>query len=249
VDYNTISQRFFRPERPRLLEALECVLNRAPNPALLGKELMSLKHKDASFGSGRAAWASLASRDLIPISWVDDPKRLFHQGSHKDLRSHPSPLLSVLLASDVQGVVTVENLAREALARGRLWGRAVPSRVLWRMSRALPHFDHDHLGEMPLGEDLSEWSQGRRRQFPVPLIQRNTENVPLSEEVEAYFKREVLPHASDAWIDHEKTKVGYEIPFNRHFYVFEPPRSLSDIDTELKACTDRILKMIGGLQS
>jgi type I restriction enzyme M protein len=42
--------------------------------------------------------------------------------------------------------------------------------------------------------------------------------------VEAYFKREVLPHAPDAWIDHEKTKVGYEIPFNRHFYVFEPPR-------------------------
>ena len=44
-------------------------------------------------------------------------------------------------------------------------------------------------------------------------------NVPLSESVDAYFKREVLPHAPDAWIDHEKTKVGYEIPFNRHFYV------------------------------
>ena len=44
------------------------------------------------------------------------------------------------------------------------------------------------------------------------------------EDVDAYFKREVLPHAPDAWIDHEKTKVGYEIPFNRHFYVFEPPR-------------------------
>jgi type I restriction enzyme M protein len=41
--------------------------------------------------------------------------------------------------------------------------------------------------------------------------------------VEEYFKREVLPHAPDAWIDHDKTKVGYEIPFNRHFYVFTPP--------------------------
>ena len=76
---------------------------------------------------------------------------------------------------------------------------------------------------------------------------RDTENVPLAEDVQAYFEREVLPHAPDAWIDHEKTKVGYEIPFNRHFYVFEPPRELSVIDAELKACTDRILAMIGGL--
>jgi type I restriction enzyme M protein len=76
---------------------------------------------------------------------------------------------------------------------------------------------------------------------------RDTENVPLSEDVETYFKREVLPHAADAWIDHEKTKVGYEIPFNRHFYVFQPPRPLSEIDAELKGVTDRILTMIGEL--
>jgi len=76
---------------------------------------------------------------------------------------------------------------------------------------------------------------------------RDTENVPLSEEVEVYFKREVLPHAPDAWIDHEKTKVGYEIPFNRHFYVFKPPRPLAEIDAELKGVTDKILTMIGGL--
>ena len=75
---------------------------------------------------------------------------------------------------------------------------------------------------------------------------RDTENVPLSEDVEAYFHREVLPHAPDAWIDHEKTKVGYEIPFNRHFYVFKPPRSLAEIDKDLKGVTDRILKMMGG---
>lgn len=78
---------------------------------------------------------------------------------------------------------------------------------------------------------------------------RDTENVPLSEDVEVYFKREVLPHAPDAWIDHEKTKVGYEIPFNRHFYVFKPPRPLAEIDAELKGVTDKILTMIGGLSA
>jgi type I restriction enzyme M protein len=76
---------------------------------------------------------------------------------------------------------------------------------------------------------------------------RDTENVPLSEEVETYFQREVLPHVPDAWIDQEKTKVGYEIPFNRHFYVFEPPRDLAEIDAELKECMGRISKMIAEL--
>ena len=78
---------------------------------------------------------------------------------------------------------------------------------------------------------------------------RDTENVPLADDVESYFQREVLPHAPDAWIDHDKTKVGFEIPFNRHFYVFEPPRPLAEIDAELKQCTDRILTMIAGLSA
>ena len=78
---------------------------------------------------------------------------------------------------------------------------------------------------------------------------RDTENVPLHEDVATYFKREVLPHAPDAWIDHEKTRVGYEIPFNRHFYVFKPPRPLAEIDAELKQSTDRILEMIKGLSA
>ena len=76
---------------------------------------------------------------------------------------------------------------------------------------------------------------------------RDTENVPLNENIEKYFAREVLPHAPDAWIDYEKNRVGYEIPFNRQFYVFEPPRPLSEIDAQLKETTERILKMIQGM--
>jgi type I restriction enzyme M protein len=83
-------------------------------------------------------------------------------------------------------------------------------------------------------------------QQPDPEL-RDTETVPLLEDVETYFEREVLPHAPDAWIDRDKTRTGYEIPFNRHFYVFEPPRPLAEIDTELRKTTDRILAMIGGL--
>ena len=100
----------------------------------------------------------------------------------------------------------------------------------------------DEEGKVVLGE------KGKQKGKPqADSALRDTENVPLSEDVEAYFKREVLPHAPDAWIDEDKTKVGYEIPFNRHFYVFEPPRLLAEIDAELKVVTDRIKAMIEGL--
>ena len=100
----------------------------------------------------------------------------------------------------------------------------------------------DEKGKVVLG------LKGKQKGKPQPDSSlRDTENVPLGEDVEAYFRREVLPHSPDAWIDHEKTKVGYEIPLNRHFYVFKPPRDLAEIDAELKDVTGRILKMIGGL--
>lgn len=104
--------------------------------------------------------------------------------------------------------------------------------------------ERDDAGQVVLG------LKGKAKGKPVANTSlRDTENVPLSEDVDAYFKREVLPHAPDAWIDAEKTKVGYEIPFNRHFYVFKPPRPLAEIDAELKGVTDRILSMIGGLSA
>ena len=105
--------------------------------------------------------------------------------------------------------------------------------------------------ERPLRDEAGQVVVGQKGKAKgKPMVDsslRDTENVPLSEDVQAYFEREVLPHVGDAWIDHEKTKVGYEIPFNRHFYVFTPPRSLEVIDAELKQATDRILEMIGGL--
>ena len=95
---------------------------------------------------------------------------------------------------------------------------------------------------------LGDQVKGKQQGKPQPDSSlRDTENVPMKEAVEAYFAREVKPHAPDAWIDTEKTRVGYEIPFNRHFYVFEPPRPLEVIDAELKLVTDRIKAMIEGL--
>ena len=73
---------------------------------------------------------------------------------------------------------------------------------------------------------------------------RDTETVPLREDVAEYIAREVLPHMPDAWVDESKTKVGYEIPLNRHFYVYEPPRPLEEIESDLQALEQEIAGLL-----
>jgi type I restriction enzyme M protein len=85
---------------------------------------------------------------------------------------------------------------------------------------------------------------GRGSGFEADADLRDFENVPLTENVEAYFEREVKPHVPDAWMDRSKDKFGYEINFNRHFYVFSPPRALAVIDVELKAAEDEIVRLL-----
>jgi len=73
---------------------------------------------------------------------------------------------------------------------------------------------------------------------------RDTENVPLGEDEETYFKRNVLPYMPDAWTDSEKTRIGYEIPFARYFYKYVPPRSLKAIDSDLDEVTSELVRAL-----
>ena len=87
---------------------------------------------------------------------------------------------------------------------------------------------------------------------PDPEL-RDTERVPLTECVEDFFEREVMPHVPDAWIDQTKHDtrdakvgvVGYEINFNRHFYRYTPPRPLEDIERDIRAIEADIMRMLG----
>ena len=65
--------------------------------------------------------------------------------------------------------------------------------------------------------------------------------------IDAYMAAEVLPHVHDAWVDHTKTKVGYEIPINRHFYVYKPPRPLTEIEADIQALEGEIAGLLKGL--
>jgi type I restriction enzyme M protein len=86
-------------------------------------------------------------------------------------------------------------------------------------------------------------TDSRGKQEPDSEL-RDTENVPLKEKIEDYFTREVLPHVPDAWIDERKTKIGYEIPLNRHFYRYEPPRPLEEIESDIKSLETEILALL-----
>lgn len=118
-------------------------------------------------------------------------------------------------------------------------------------SKYVKDFDGDDFGyttitvERPLRDEAGNIllsTKGRTKGQPQPdATLRETENVPLKENIQEYFKLEVLPHAPDAWIDESKSKIGYEIPFTRHFYEYKPPRSLASIDLDLK-------KVIGEIQ-
>lgn len=77
---------------------------------------------------------------------------------------------------------------------------------------------------------------------------RDTENVPWDEDADAYFTREVLPYAPEAWIDHAKTKEGAEIPFTRHFYQYVPPRPLEEIDRDLESAMADLRAMLTAVE-
>jgi type I restriction enzyme M protein len=85
---------------------------------------------------------------------------------------------------------------------------------------------------------------GRDEGYEPDADLRDFENVPLKDDINAYFEREVRPHVPDAWMDRSKDKVGYEINFNRHFYRYTPPRPLEEIDAELKQAEEEIMRLL-----
>lgn len=78
----------------------------------------------------------------------------------------------------------------------------------------------------------------------VDTSARDTENIPLAKDIDEYFEQEVKPHVPRAWLDRKKDKIGYEIPFNRYFYEYTPPRDLELIDADLQKVTKEILDLL-----
>ena len=115
-----------------------------------------------------------------------------------------------------------------------------------------------HLSEHDDEAEICKHASGKDKGQPEanPDL-RDYENVPLTEHIQDYFVREVLPHVPDAWIDTSKVDerdqevgiVGYEIPFNRHFYEYQPPRELAEIDAELDLVSAEIMQLLQEVHS
>jgi type I restriction enzyme M protein len=114
-------------------------------------------------------------------------------------------------------------------------------------------FDNEDFGyrritvERPLRDDKSEIVKDKKGKIQADANLRDFEDVPLKKDVDEYFNREVLPHVPDAWIDHSRTKIGYEINFTKYFYQYKPLRRLADIRDDILALeneTDGMIKTL-----
>jgi type I restriction enzyme M protein len=143
-------------------------------------------------------------------------------------------VLGVLEALDASKVYKSRPAFEKALKAGaKARGLSIPAPVHKAILAALS--ERDETAEVCLVNGQPE---------PDPDL-RDCENVPLTENIAEYMAREVLPHVPNAWVDESKTKVGYEIPFTRHFYVYEPPRPLAVIEKEIRELEAEIQGMLG----
>lgn len=182
------------------------------------------------------AFANLAVSKKRDAEARDEEERLGRQHQEQILE-----LLRVMMSRLIRNRAEFEIELREA---ARTAGVKLPVAAKKAILSALSERDQE--------AEICRDSNGEPE--PDPEL-RDYENVPLRENVEAYFEREVRPHVPDAWINTDKKCrdkrdgkvgiVGYEINFNRYFYTYEPPRPLEEIDADIKALEAEILEMLG----
>lgn len=168
---------------------------------------------------------------LVESKKKDEAKR---QADIEAGRQEQAQYLAVLKALDGSKLykdraVFLKDLKRKAKAQGVKF----PAPILKAMVSTLG--ERDETAEICKDKDGNPEPDSDLRDY---------ENVPLTDDIEEYMAREVLPHVPDAWVDESKTKIGYEIPFTRHFYEYEPPRPLGEIETEIRDLEEEIRGML-----
>ncbi|MDP5182247.1 class I SAM-dependent DNA methyltransferase [Blastococcus sp. BMG 814] len=190
-------------------------------------------------------WTITVERPLR-LNFACTPERIDRALASKPLKSiDPVQLLAALEAFGTETYINREAFLKALspiLGQHRVLVTTAQRKALWLA-----------LGEQDDTADICRDKSGNPE--PDPAL-RDTENVPFpyngnadgadgrDATIEAYFNTEVLPHAPGAWVDTAKTKVGFEIPFTRTFYKYQPPRSLEEIDADLEARIARVLQML-----
>jgi type I restriction enzyme M protein len=158
--------------------------------------------------------------------------------------------------ADVRNAIidTLNSFTENKLLSRELFHKKLVSKLTpYKISAAQLKLITKHLSEQ---DDEAEICKVKGKVEANPDL-RDNENVPLKQSVQSYFESEVIPHVPDAWIDENKVDskdgevgiVGYEIPFNRHFYEYQPPRALAKIDADLDAVSADIMKLLQEVHS
>ncbi len=212
------------PERIAKLEAQTAFANLAK----------SKKRKDAA-AAEREAEAGRAQQQAIRSAL----ESLAHKGRYQDRAKFEAEMLAAAKAGQIKIPAPVKKAIFAAL------GERDPDAEACRDSKGRPEPDSElrDTENIPLPPGTT---------LPLPMdFGPNKPNDRLIEamrgDIEAYIAREVLPHVPDAWVDFEKTKVGYEIPINRHFYVYKPPRPLAEIEADIVRLEGEIRGLLEGL--
>jgi type I restriction enzyme M protein len=194
-----------------------------------------------------AYWTVTVERPL-QLRFECTPETISAVAEHKTL-GKMTGLTEALKAFGDEPYLNREKFNRELAGHLRDHGvnlTAAQRKALWQV-----------IGVHEETADICLHTSGARKGEPEPdPALRDTENVPfgwdghpktheaLGVTVQAYFDAEVKPHVDNAWIDWDKTKTGYDIPFTRHFYTYELPRPLEEIDADLNRVVGEILQML-----
>ena len=171
---------------------------------------------------------SKKKKDKARLEEIESGKR--RQAEIRELLAHFAKAHGTLLYKDRKAFL---RDLREADRAGNVWLSTPEIKAV--------------IGALSERDETAEICRDRRgNPEPDPDL-RDTESVPLKEGIAEYFKREVLPHVPDAWIDENKTKVGYEIPLNRHFYRYVPPRPLEVIEADIKTLELEIMELLANV--
>lgn len=164
----------------------------------------------------------------LPAKGASDAVEALHQTQRR--QAAVLAVLRSLLGTSTASGKEMTNLVNKAFVAAGISRDAKVDKAI-RDAIALP----DPNGEL----------QTDRKGEPLPDADlRDNESVPLGEDINDYMSREVLQHVPDAWVDEAKTKIGYEIPFTRHFYVYAPPRPLAEIDADIRSIEDEIRNLL-----
>lgn len=215
---------------------------------LVKADFPDLKEKQVKDLLNRKVW--LAQEELLKKA--EALAKVIGKKQHDDFNAFDEVLQKALKKADV----TLEAKEKKQLIDAVSWTNPDAEPVVKKVTKGKPnpmYGDFEYKGEVVNFQPDSSL----RDSEDVPLTEKTARGANVDAENEAYFEREVAPHVKDAWIDAGKLderdqkvgEVGYEIPFNRHFYQYEAPRDLAEIDADLDALSNEIMQMLREVHS